>query len=178
MLMFQQNQGKECSFLTQCHVTLAPVWRVLSAWEQERKEWEQVGNSSSPGETPWLRRRRVLVSRRILGVLKMELQELLMDLALGGSEKWRQTLNFRPKPVSRERCHSPRSKKLKNVASRVWMGVCEREDLWLNYSVWCILSFRVGFMSGVEGGFRTRAIYCQTHQQLEDFKSMGLNEMT
>lgn len=46
-----------------------------------------MGNSSSPGETPWLRRRRVLVSRRILGVLKMELQELLMDLALGGSEK-------------------------------------------------------------------------------------------
>lgn len=47
--------------------------------------------------------------------------------------------------------------------------------------LFCLVYFKFQswiYESGVEGGFRTRAIYCQTHQQLEDFKSMGLNEMT
>lgn len=55
------------------HDSMTSLCEECTAWEQWRKERGQVGISSSPGETQWLLRRKVVMRRKIQDVLEIEL---------------------------------------------------------------------------------------------------------
>lgn len=55
------------------HDSMTSLCEECTAWKQERKEQEPVGIRSSPDETQWLLRRKVVMSRKIQDVLEIEI---------------------------------------------------------------------------------------------------------